>query len=80
MDYTNSTLVTDFNGADVMVFTTEKITHQHVEFMLKLRLISYSEVIKIESDDLQHYVYQPCWLNAETEAIMLKFSIDQNSS
>jgi len=55
-------LVTNFdNSEDVMIFT-DKLTPEEVEQKLKAKNKSFTEVYAVLDDDLQYYIYDPCWI------------------
>tara|TARA_R110000868_G_scaffold152616_1_gene377739 strand:- start:1513 stop:1755 length:243 start_codon:yes stop_codon:yes gene_type:complete len=76
MDYTNSTLVTNFKhtGEDVMVFSTDEVTHDKIKRALDLQLLHYNDVIEIPENDRQYHVYESCWLNPDAEINILRFN------
>ena len=73
-DYSNNTLVTNFDhsGIDVMVFSSEEITHKNIKTALDLKLKHYDDVIEVKTEDCQFYIYEPCWLQPEAETNILK--------
>jgi len=56
-------LVTDFDnsGEDVMIFT-DRLTVDQVEQTLKKKGKSFCECYEVPTNDLQYYLYDPCWI------------------
>lgn len=67
-----SIFVTNFNGVedDVMVFT-EKATAEQLATTLTARKASFDECYEVPENERQFYVYDPCWLTPENEALVL---------
>ena len=54
-------MVTDFNGEDVMIFT-DKLTPEQVEDKLTSQGQSFGEIYEVKDEEVQYYIYEPCWI------------------
>jgi len=57
-------------GEDVMIFTT--LTDKQIEQALIKKGQTFIEVYEVPQQDLQYYIYEPCYFNEKTEANILK--------
>ena len=57
-------LVTNFQNSseDVMIFT-DSLTVETVKTRLDERREFYEEIYAVPSNDLQYYLYDPCWID-----------------
>jgi len=57
-------MVTDYdNEANVAIFT-ETLTVEEVKKRLEKKGDKYSDIFEVPDDDLQHYCYEPTWLES----------------
>ncbi len=60
------------SGEGVMVFTeNEKITPEVVLTALRKKGFDVIETYEVPTDDLQYYIYEPLWLSAKHEEVIL---------
>lgn len=60
---TRNIFVSEFEGGeDVMIFTNT-LTVEEVERRLKAKGKTYGEIYEVPDQDVQYYIYEPCWID-----------------
>jgi hypothetical protein len=74
-DYRNFILVTNYQGSgeDVMVFTC-KVTSEQLERALQNKGQNFDEIYDVPAHDLQYYIYEPLYAEADFEESVIKSS------
>lgn len=64
-----SILVTDLNGSgeDVMVFTNLDAKTLEAAYRNSGK-VTFGEIYEVPNDDVQFYIYEPCWLSEKEES------------
>ena len=73
-------LMTNVNGSgdDVMLFTT--LDAETLRAAYSNTNVTYEELYEVAEEDLQYYLYEPCWLTTKEEAVAARMAKKQGEN